>query len=124
MTTGLRAAVFIDRDGTLVPERYYLADPEEVSLVPGAAEALASLRQAGFALVVVTNQSGIARGIYTLADYHAVAAGFGAEGVLSAAAGMVSVSSPMPTIFFRLSKDGRLKLGMLIWPKKAEICGR
>jgi len=74
VSTGLRAAVFIDRDGTLVFERSYLADPEGVSLVPGAAEALASLRRAGFALVVVTNQSGIARGIYTLADYHGVAA--------------------------------------------------
>ena len=74
LSTGFRPAVFIDRDGTLVSERYYLADPEGVSLVPGAAEALASLRQAGFALVVVTNQSGIARGIYTLGDYHAVAA--------------------------------------------------
>lgn len=74
MNAGLRPAVFIDRDGTLVAERYYLADPEGVSLVPGAVEALRSLRQAGYALVVVTNQSGIARGLYTLADYRAVAA--------------------------------------------------
>lgn len=74
MSAGLRPAVFIDRDGTLVAERYYLADPEGVSLVPGAVEALRSLRQAGYALVVVTNQSGIARGMYSLDDYRAVAA--------------------------------------------------
>lgn len=74
MNAGLRPAVYIDRDGTLVAERYYLADPEGVSLVPGAVEALRSLRQAGYALVMVTNQSGISRGIYTLADYRAVAA--------------------------------------------------
>jgi D-glycero-D-manno-heptose 1,7-bisphosphate phosphatase len=65
--------VFIDRDGTLITERSYLADPEGVELVPGAVEALAELRRAGFALVTVTNQSGIALGRYREADYRAVA---------------------------------------------------
>ncbi len=69
-----RPAVFLDRDGTVISEKSYLADPEGVELVPGAAEAMKRLRDAGFALVIVTNQSGIARGIYTLDDYHAVAA--------------------------------------------------
>lgn len=73
MSDTLKAAVFVDRDGTLMEERYYLADPAGVSLVPGAREALALLRRAGYALVVVTNQSGIARGTYRLEDYHAVA---------------------------------------------------
>ena len=73
MRKGLRPAVFIDRDGTLLTERSYLADPEGVELVGGAADALADLRRAGFALVTVTNQSGIARGLYREADYHAVA---------------------------------------------------
>ena len=68
-----RRAVFIDRDGTLVREKRYLADPERVDLVPGAAEALERLRGGELALVVVTNQSGIARGLYTEAQYHAVA---------------------------------------------------
>jgi D-glycero-D-manno-heptose 1,7-bisphosphate phosphatase len=70
---GLRPAVFIDRDGTLITERDYLADPDGVELVPGAAEALSRLRAAGYALVTVTNQSGIARGLYRESDYHAVA---------------------------------------------------
>ena len=74
MTPGGRSAVFLDRDGTLVEERDYLADPEEVTLVPGAARALAELHAAGLALVVVTNQSGIARGLYREEDYQAVAA--------------------------------------------------
>ncbi len=74
MTPHLRPAVFVDRDGTLIVERDYLADPAGVKLVQGAVEALASLRASGFALVVVTNQSGIARGLYRLEDYHAVAA--------------------------------------------------
>jgi D-glycero-D-manno-heptose 1,7-bisphosphate phosphatase len=69
----LRPAVFLDRDGTLIEEVNYLADPDGVVLIPGAVEALTLLRDAGFALVVVTNQSGIARGVYGVEDYEAVA---------------------------------------------------
>jgi D-glycero-D-manno-heptose 1,7-bisphosphate phosphatase len=65
-------AVFIDRDGTLLEECDYLADPERVRFLPGALDALRRLRDAGYALVLVTNQSGIARGLYTEADYRAV----------------------------------------------------
>lgn len=72
--TALRRAVFLDRDGTLIEERAYLSDPEGVELMPGAAKALKALRGAGFALVTVTNQSGIALGLYSDADYRAVAA--------------------------------------------------
>lgn len=71
---GGRPAVFLDRDGTLIQEREYLADPAGVVLVEGAAGAVAALREAGFAVVVVTNQSGIARGLYGEDDYRAVAA--------------------------------------------------
>jgi len=67
-------AVFLDRDGTLIVERAYLADPAGVELVAGAPEALARLRDAGIPYVIVTNQSGIARGLYTEADYQRVAA--------------------------------------------------
>jgi D-glycero-D-manno-heptose 1,7-bisphosphate phosphatase len=69
---GTRPAAFLDRDGTIVIERYYLADPERVELVPGAGQALKRLAEAGFALVVVTNQSAIAQGIYTVTDFEAV----------------------------------------------------
>jgi D-glycero-D-manno-heptose 1,7-bisphosphate phosphatase len=64
-------AVFLDRDGTLVEEVAYLHQPERVALLPGAAAALRGLAGAGFALVVVTNQAGVARGYY---DEAAVAA--------------------------------------------------
>ncbi len=67
-------AVFIDRDGTLILEKDYLADPEGVELIPGTFEALRGLREAGFGLITDTNQSGIARGYYTEDDYRAVAA--------------------------------------------------
>lgn len=80
-----RPAVFVDRDGTIINERSYLADPEGVSLVPGAASALAELRAAGLALVTVTNQSGIALGLYGEQDYRAVAARLDRELVVSGA---------------------------------------
>lgn len=67
-------AVFVDRDGTLIREAEYLSDPARVSLLPGAADGLAAFRDAGFAVVIVTNQSGIARGYYDEAAYRAVEA--------------------------------------------------
>jgi D-glycero-D-manno-heptose 1,7-bisphosphate phosphatase len=67
-----RRAAFLDRDGTIVQERHYLADPDAVALVPGTVEALRALAAHGFLLVVVTNQSGIARGLYSEADFRAV----------------------------------------------------
>lgn len=68
----LRPAVLLDRDGTILVEKNYLADPADAELIPGAAEALRRLADAGFALVVVSNQSGIARGLYGEAEYRAV----------------------------------------------------
>ncbi|MBN23143.1 MAG: hypothetical protein CL678_17795 [Bdellovibrionaceae bacterium] len=55
-------AVFLDRDGTINIDTGYLSHPEELELFPGAAEGLRLLQDAGFFLIVVTNQSGIARG--------------------------------------------------------------
>jgi len=72
--TLLRPAAFLDRDGTIMVEREFLADPAGVELIPGAADGLHALRRAGFALVVVTNQSGIARGLFGLDDFRAVQA--------------------------------------------------
>jgi D-glycero-D-manno-heptose 1,7-bisphosphate phosphatase len=71
---GPRAAVFLDRDGTLVVERGYLARSEDIELLPGVAQALRVLRAAGFALVVVSNQSGVGRGLFPLSRvYEAMA---------------------------------------------------
>ncbi|HOY66338.1 MAG TPA: HAD family hydrolase [Candidatus Ozemobacteraceae bacterium] len=58
-----RPAIFLDRDGTLNPDPGYISRPEDFELFPGTGEALARLRAAGYLLVVVTNQSGVARGI-------------------------------------------------------------
>ena len=57
--------MFLDRDGTLIEQVHYLSDPDRVRLLPGAADALRRLRAAGFACVVVTNQSAIGRGMLT-----------------------------------------------------------
>lgn len=70
----LRPAVFLDRDGTIIEERSYLAHPDGVKLLPGALEALEALGAAGVPYVIVTNQSGVGRGLYTEEEYHAVAA--------------------------------------------------
>jgi D-glycero-D-manno-heptose 1,7-bisphosphate phosphatase len=59
-----RRFVVLDRDGTLVEERHYLSDPEDLVLLPGAARALRSLARAGLGLVVVTNQSAVGRGYF------------------------------------------------------------
>lgn len=64
----MRKAVFLDRDGTLIEERDYLRDPDQVAVFPGAGESLKRLQDAGFLLVIVSNQSGVGRGYFTLAD--------------------------------------------------------
>ena len=64
----MNRAVFLDRDGTLIAEKNYLHRPEDVDIFPGAGAALRRLADAGFKLIIVTNQSGIGRGYFTLAD--------------------------------------------------------
>jgi len=61
-------AVFLDRDGTLIEERNYLSRPEDVAIFPGVGPALKGLQDIGFKLFIVSNQSGVGRGYFTLAD--------------------------------------------------------
>lgn len=63
-----RAAVLLDRDGTVIVEKNYLADPAQVALEKNAVAGLRLLAEAGFALVIVSNQSGIGRGYFTTQD--------------------------------------------------------
>lgn len=67
--TRLRAGLFIDKDGTLIENVPYNVDPALLRFMPGAGEALAQLQAAGLALVIVTNQSGLARGRFTRAEF-------------------------------------------------------
>jgi len=61
-------ALFLDRDGTIIVDKHYLADPAGVELIPGARSALQRTRELGYKLFLFTNQSGIGRGLYTLDD--------------------------------------------------------
>ena len=65
----VKKAIFLDRDGTINVERDYLFKISDFEFLPGAIDALHSLQAAGFLLIIITNQSGIARGYYTLEDY-------------------------------------------------------
>ncbi|MBN2406780.1 MAG: D-glycero-beta-D-manno-heptose 1,7-bisphosphate 7-phosphatase [Elusimicrobia bacterium] len=63
-------AVFLDRDGTINEDKGYVSRIEDLKFIPGVMEAMRKLKKAGYLLVVVTNQSGIARGYYTVRDYN------------------------------------------------------
>ena len=67
-----RGAVFLDRDGTVIEDRHYLADPDGVRLLPGAGAAIARLNRAGIPVILVTNQSGIGRGYFDGSAFAAV----------------------------------------------------
>ena len=59
-----RRFVILDRDGTIIEEREYLSEPEQVVLIPGVGAALRELKKMGLGLVVITNQSGVGRGFF------------------------------------------------------------
>ncbi len=64
--------IFLDRDGTLNPDPGYLSHPDQMVLFPGVAASLLRLHEVGYGLVVVTNQSGVGRGLITLENLHAI----------------------------------------------------
>ena len=65
----MKRAVFLDRDGTIIEDTGYLRDPDRIRLLPGAAQAIARINANGLLAIVVTNQSGIARGLLSEAEY-------------------------------------------------------
>ena len=64
--------VFLDRDGTIIEDTHFISRPDDVRLLPGAADAISRLNGAGIPVVVVTNQSGIGRGYFGVAEYEGV----------------------------------------------------
>jgi D-glycero-D-manno-heptose 1,7-bisphosphate phosphatase len=124
-----RPAVFLDRDGTVVEEADFLADPAGVRLIPGAAAALRTLRARGYALVLVTNQSGIARGLFSEAQYRGVhgrlEALLAAEGVTldgsyhcphhPAHTGACTCRKPAPGLFLRAAEELGLDLAASVY---------
>ncbi|WP_456395523.1 D-glycero-alpha-D-manno-heptose-1,7-bisphosphate 7-phosphatase [Desulfurobacterium sp.] len=68
----MQKAVFLDRDNTLIEDSGYIHEPNKVKLLPGVGEGLKLLKEAGFLLIVISNQSGIGRGYFKEEDFHAV----------------------------------------------------
>ena len=75
MIFDMKKAIFIDKDGTLIEDVPYNVDPALIFFTDGAIEALQTFRQLGFSLIVVSNQSGIARGFFSERDFHHLRAG-------------------------------------------------
>jgi D-glycero-D-manno-heptose 1,7-bisphosphate phosphatase len=129
LVRGHNRAVFLDRDGTLVHPRHYPTRPEQLRLYDGMTGSLRRLRAAGFRLVVITNQSGIARGYLTEHElermHHHLAAELAAEGVrldaiyhcphhpdgiVPALAVRCDCRKPQPGMLLRAAEDLRLDL--------------
>ena len=72
MTDALSPAVFVDRDGTIMEDCDYCSDPKDIRILPGVREALRRLKSKGFKLIIITNQSGIGRGLMSVEQYRAV----------------------------------------------------
>jgi D-glycero-D-manno-heptose 1,7-bisphosphate phosphatase len=68
----LSRAVFIDRDGTIMEDTDYCSNPKDVRIFPGVVEALRRLKSRGFKVIIITNQSGIGRGLFSLDQYRVV----------------------------------------------------
>tara|TARA_B100002052_G_C15871429_1_gene594852 strand:+ start:1377 stop:2066 length:690 start_codon:yes stop_codon:yes gene_type:complete len=67
-----KPALFLDRDGVVIEDKHYISDPELVELCPGAKELIIETKKQGNAVILVTNQSGIARGLFDWKDYQLV----------------------------------------------------
>lgn len=87
-------AVFLDRDGTIMEDAHYIKSPKQVRLLPGAAAAVKRINDAKVPAIVITNQSGIARGIFTVDDYEAVRRQF--ESLLAAEGAHIDASYYCP----------------------------
>lgn len=81
----MKKTIFFDRDGTLIIDKVYLNDPDQIVYLPGVFEALKELQGAGFQFVIVTNQSGVARGIVSLENleeiHRRIAVAFAEHGI-------------------------------------------
>jgi len=130
-----RPAAFLDRDGTINVECHYLSDPAELELLPGVTEGLHRLQKAGYALVLITNQSGIARGYFDHAQLDAIHArlkallaeeGICLDGLYACPHGpddQCSCRKPLPGLALQAKADLHLDLkrSIMIGDKSADI---
>ena len=130
-------AVFFDRDGTLMEDAHYLGDPAGVRIYPGVPEALSQLKAAGFGVFVISNQSGIGRGIITEEQYHAVHAEFlrqigpgridGSYYCPDAPGALSPCRKPEPGMVLRAAEEHgvELTLSFFVGDREADVeCGR
>jgi D-glycero-D-manno-heptose 1,7-bisphosphate phosphatase len=137
MTDALSPAVFVDRDGTIMENCDYCSDPKDVKIFPGVPDALRRLKSKGFKLVIVTNQSGIGRGLMTVEQYRAVEA----EVLRRLGAGLIdatyfcpdvpgqhsSCRKPAPGMIVEATRQHQIDLtrSFLIGDKEIDVeCGR
>jgi D-glycero-D-manno-heptose 1,7-bisphosphate phosphatase len=133
----LPPAVFFDRDGTLMRDVDYCGDVKDVEVFDGAAEALRKLKQCGYKLVVITNQSGIARGYFTEDQYRAVEAEVSrqiGDGLIDATyfcphlpESDCRCRKPSPEMIFLAARDHGIDLAhsIFVGDKKSDLqCGR
>ena len=137
MTNEFSAAVFIDRDGTIIEDADYCSHPKQVKAFPGVPEALRRLKSKGFKLIVITNQSGIGRGFFTVGQYRAVESevsrqlGHGLIDATYYCPDLPTTKSirrkPGPGMIFEAQREHRLDLrrSFFIGDKASDIgCGR
>jgi D-glycero-D-manno-heptose 1,7-bisphosphate phosphatase len=130
-------AVFLDRDGTLMRDVDYCGDPRDVEVFAKAAEALRRLKQKGYKLVIITNQSGIGRGYFNETQYRAVEAEFLrqlGDGLIDGSYHCPDLPTtdsirrkPGPGMIFEAQRDHRLDLrrSFMVGDKASDIgCGR
>ncbi len=131
------AAVFFDRDGTIMRDVEYCADPKRVEIFEGATAALRRLKAAGFKIIVITNQSGIGRGYFGESDYRKVEAEVARQlgsGIVDAtyfcpdAPELASTRrKPAPGMIFEAARDYELDLSrsFFVGDKRIDAeCGR
>jgi D-glycero-D-manno-heptose 1,7-bisphosphate phosphatase len=130
-------AVFLDRDGTLMRDVDYCGDPKDVEVFPEARGALQRLKQHGYKVVIITNQSGIGRGYFSEIEYRAVEAEFLrqlGDGLIDASYHCPDLPTtksirrkPGPGMIFEAQRDHRLDLrrSFFVGDKASDIgCGR
>jgi len=113
MTDAPSPAVFLDRDGTIMTDCDYCSNPKDVRIFPGVREALLRLKSRGFKLIIITNQSGIGRGLMTLEQYRAVEAE-----VLRQLDGLIEATYFCPDVPGQPSSCRKPEPGMILQAKR------
>ena len=137
MANELSAAVFIDRDGTIIEDADYCSQPKQVKVFPDVPQALRRLKSNGFKLIVITNQSGIGRGFFTVDEYRSVESEVSRQlghGLIAATyfchdvPGQISSHrKPSPGMILQAKRDHQIDLtrSFFIGDKEIDVeCGR